>query len=212
MSEDQRNLKWILSSPFIYQAFQDAMSSKKGREIVVGQVISAIPGDRMLDVGCGPAGLLRYLPAGIDYVGVDKSAKYLAHARARFGNIGNFIEADVGSEDLKEEGPFDIITMLGLLHHLSTEEAQRLLTQVRDLLGPEGRLVTLDPVFVTGQNPIARFLVGNDRGKFVRTQESYLELARSAFHQVEGCLRQDILRVPYSHFIMQCRNTPDEQN
>lgn len=50
------------------------------------------PGDRVLEVGCGPGGLVRYLAGnGIDVRGVDKSPAMIRVARAsRGGHVGLF--------------------------------------------------------------------------------------------------------------------------
>jgi cyclopropane fatty-acyl-phospholipid synthase-like methyltransferase len=37
-----------------------------------------MPGQRILDVGCGVGGSLRYMSDSVDYVGVDISEAYIA--------------------------------------------------------------------------------------------------------------------------------------
>jgi hypothetical protein len=48
-----------------------------------------------------------------------------------------------------------------------------------------------------------------DRGRYVRTAESYLALAGEFFSSVEYETRHDLLRVPYDHFIMACKSGND---
>ena len=43
-----------------------------------------LDGAAILDVGCGTAQILRYLPEGIEYLGFDQNARYLECARNRF--------------------------------------------------------------------------------------------------------------------------------
>jgi hypothetical protein len=43
-----------------------------------------------------------------------------------------------------------------------------------------------------------------DRGRYVRTREAYLALARPSFRGVKAFLRQDLLLIPYTHIILEC--------
>lgn len=70
---------------------------------------------------------------------------------------------------------------MGVLHHLSDDDAKVILSSVRSQLKPSGRLITLDPCFTEPQNPIARFLIKHDRGCNVRTPEQYSKLVGDFF-------------------------------
>ena len=95
---------------------------------------------------------------------------------------------------------------MGLLHHLSDEEALGTLHLAHDSLKPNGRLITIDPALgVEGQPRVARWLIERDRGQNVREPEHYLRLARSVFGKVDVEIRHDRLNVPYTHFIMKCQ-------
>ena len=69
----------------------------------------------------------------------------------------------------------------------------------RRALRPNGRLVTYDGCYVPQQSRTARWLLANDRGKFVRDREDYMRLASVRFPKVETHFRQDLLRIPYTH-------------
>jgi hypothetical protein len=62
-------------------------------------------------------------------------------------------------------------------------------------------LITFDVAFEVKQNLIAKLLAKNDRGKFVRTKEQYLEFIELAFKVEQADLRHDLLRVPYTHLL-----------
>ena len=66
-------------------------------------------------------------------------------------------------------------------------------------------LVTLDGCYRDGQSPFARLLLRRDRGRRVRDREGYVQLAEGLFGSVEAHLREDLLNVPYTHLILQCR-------
>lgn len=101
-------------------------------------------------------------------------------------------------------GPFDIILAIGVVHHLDDGEAAELFRVAVDSLSAGGRLVTFDGVYVNGQSPIARFLLSQDRGRYVRRQSEYERLAHTAFVAVESHVTHDFIAIPYSHLIMEC--------
>jgi len=72
---------------------------------------------------------------------------------------------------------------------------------LKDRLNHDGVLITFDVAFEVKQNLIAKLLAKNDRGKFVRTKEQYLEFIELAFKVEQADLRHDLLRVPYTHLI-----------
>jgi hypothetical protein len=72
------------------------------------------------------------------------------------------------------------------------------------LMKNRARLVTIDPVFAPGQRFVARMMASVDRGRHVRTVEQYQEIARRVFPQVTAAVRHDLMRIPYTHLLMEC--------
>jgi hypothetical protein len=50
---------------------------------------------------------------------------------------------------------------------------------------------------------MARWLIGRDRGAHVRGADAYAELARASFGSVRVSTRDDLLRVPYTHAVLE---------
>jgi cyclopropane fatty-acyl-phospholipid synthase-like methyltransferase len=172
----------------------------------LAEYVKPAPGDKILDIGCGPADILNYLPA-VNYTGLDISPEYICSAKKRFGSRGRFFCNDVGLAKIEgEQGTFDLVLAIGVIHHLDDAQAARLFDLARLALRPTGRLVTYDGCYVAQQSRIARWMLAKDRGKFVRTRDEYLRLASTRFSKVEPHLRHDLLRVPYTHLIMRCFN------
>ena len=71
-------------------------------------------------------------------------------------------------------------------------------------LKPRGKLVTLDGVWTNDQSRAARYLLARDRGQFVRSQEQYVNLASQEFSTIKASIRHDLLRIPYTHIILEC--------
>ena len=197
-------LSSFLSLAAGYRLFQRMVGGESARKIYLAEYAKPVSEDKILDIGCGPADVLNHLPA-VNYTGLDISQEYISSAKERFGSRGRFYCGDVSLAAIDgEQGTFDLVLAIGVIHHLDDAQAAKLFALARRVLRPNGRLVTYDGCYVPEQSPIARWLLAKDRGKFVRSQEKYLHLASARFSKVEYHLRHDLLRMPYTHLIMHC--------
>lgn len=190
----------VLESPRAYVAFQKTWGASRLREKCAA-VLAANDGEHILDVGCGPAYVLDYLPA-VNYVGFDIHSRYVAYARCRYGSRARFVLGPYDDEARHRCGPFDGILLLGILHHLNNSDASRLLLLAAKSLSPEGRVVTLDPCFTQNQSRIARWLAANDRGAHVRSVHGIQALAQESFGSVESMVIEGACRIPSTEIIM----------
>jgi len=158
---------------------------------------------KVLDIGCGPADILAYLP-GVDYWGFDISPSYIARARSRFGSDGHFESRMVGESDLAVLPAFDVVLAIGVLHHLDDAVAGQVMQLAHRALVAGGRLLTIDPCLDPSQNPVARFLIRRDRGQNVRDRAGYAALAHSAFRDPRVEVRHTTW-IPYTHCYLECR-------
>jgi 2-polyprenyl-3-methyl-5-hydroxy-6-metoxy-1,4-benzoquinol methylase len=193
----------LLSWARAYKLLQVFVGSNQSHRRFVAEHVRPGPGARLLDVGCGPGHILRALPSGVRYVGVDASADYIAAARRDWGDRAEFHCARADELDLGGRR-FDVVVAMGLLHHLDDRECAALIAFARSSLDPGGRLVTIDPAYAPGQARLARWLIGRDRGEHVRDTAEYRRLASSSFLDVEALTRDDLLRVPYTHAVLEC--------
>jgi SAM-dependent methyltransferase len=158
---------------------------------------------RILDVGCGTAEILRYLPLGIEYWGYDISERYIDAAKRRFGKRGNFVCGELNTLETTHLPRFDAVLAVGVLHHLDDASALSLLGVVYELLREGGRLITYDPCLVPRQNPVAKYIIKRDRGRSVRNPDGYRKIAEDASFNVAGFL-QERRWIPYTAWIMEC--------
>lgn len=168
------------------------------------QFIRAKAGDNLLDVGCGTADILEYLPSGIHYFGVDQSREYIESANNKYGSRAGFICAELDAFVIDQLPAMDIVLAIGLLHHLDDTQVDQLLLTVSQVLRKGGRFVTVDPCFTDDQGRLAEWVVARDRGQNIRTPESYCQLMRRQFASVQS---QTVHRrwIPYTHHFMVCR-------
>ena len=197
-----RTIRSLLAFPQAYQLFWTVIGGPQRSEILVDEYIRPRAGDRILEIGCGPGTIVPYLPR-CEYVGFDMSAEYVAKAQKKFPNA-RFVCERVSEYTLKERAYFDSVLALGIVHHLDDSEAVQLFQIAHDALKPGGKLVTLDGVWSKGQSAGARALLARDRGQFIRDEESYVRLGSKVFANVRVSIRHDLLRIPYTHIIMEC--------
>ena len=198
------DIRSILAFPAIYRLFSNIVGGN-ARSLYVEKYIRPRDGDRILDIGCGSADILSYLP-NVEYVGLDMSQTYINSAKKRFGNRGTFLTKKVNKDSNNELSSFDfdIVLASGVLHHLNDGEAIQLFDLARSALKVGGRLITLDGCYIKGQSWLARFILSKDRGKYVRTRDQYLGLARKLFTHIKVFIHHDLIRIPYTHIIMEC--------
>lgn len=204
MKTNYLDLRFILANPFVYRLFSTIVGQGPARDIYVKDYIRPQKGDRILDIGCGPADILEHLPDDVYYTGFDMSRDYIDAARERFGPRGVFLCKLLSPEVLGQMDLFDLVIAVGVLHHLDDANAAKLFELAQKALKPGGRLITIDPVFLAGQPWLEHFLVSKDRGNYVRYDEEYRQLIPPGFQDVKTSIRQGMLRMPYSLMFMEC--------
>jgi len=195
-------IRSFLAVPRAYRLWSNAVGGHAGTERLVRECIRPPEGGRILDIGCGPGTILQYLPR-LEYVGFDLSSRYIELARRRYPQA-QFVCERVSRFSLAERGSFDVVLAVGVLHHLDDTEALQLFQIAYDALRPGARLVTVDGVFTEGQSRAARWLLAKDRGEHVRNERQYISIASQVFSDVTPSIRHDLLRIPYSHLILEC--------
>ena len=203
MTQNTSGLYKVLSSATVYSLFQNLVGANRLRKCFVEQHVLAQSGDRVLDIGCGTGAILALL-AEVDYTGYDPSAAYIHKAREMYFDRGVFFVGEVGSTSMAMSGRFDIVLAMGVLHHLDDDQALQLFCTAHEVLAPGGRLISIDPVFAPGQHPLAKWMIRRDRGKNVRTESELLRIAARQFSETKAMLRSDLLRIPYTHIVLEC--------
>ncbi|MET4804160.1 methyltransferase [Bradyrhizobium sp. LB11.1] len=194
-------MKAILNHPVLYQVYQNAGGFFGARVKAIADYLTLRPGMRVIDIGCGPGYILRHLPDGIDYTGFDIDQAYIAYAQRAFGHLGIFHCRHFDAAAAQEFAGADVVMMNGVLHHVADADLKTTLVDIRDVLKADGVLFTLDGCYSEGQSRIARWLLDNDRGEFVRDHAGYDQVLRGAFGKVNLAIRDDYSRVPYTFII-----------
>ncbi len=102
------------------------------------------PGDRLLDVGCGWGGMVRYAARhGVQAVGVTLSAEQADWAQRAIADEGLADLARVLHGDYRDvrEGHFDAVSSIGLTEHIGVANYPAYFRFLRDRLRPGGLLL-----------------------------------------------------------------------
>jgi SAM-dependent methyltransferase len=142
-----------------------------------------LAGGSVLDAGCNVAEVVRYLPANVDYLGLEVVPEIVEIARWRF--------PDRQFECLDLEGPwpetvagrqFDHVLLLAVLEHLRQPLA--VLRQAAEVLAPDGTVILTTP------HPRARWVhgLGARWGLFSRDADAEHErfLGRAELYHLAG--------------------------
>ena len=121
-----------------------------------------VPGDRVLDLGCGPASLWEYFRGELAnpgaLVGVDLSDGMIDEAKRLCPDgdfrVGSMFSIPAGA------GEFDIVVVSSAFHHVADESLTRALKEIHRVLDEHGRVI--------GREPLAKGRVG-DRGGYLAT-------------------------------------------
>jgi ubiquinone/menaquinone biosynthesis C-methylase UbiE len=120
------------------------------------------PGDRVLDLGCGPGSLWSHWTTRLaghgGLIGVDIAPRMVAQARKKFPagdfRVGSMLEIPV------ESGAIDLVIASSTLHHLPDTVLPQALAEIKRVLAEHGTLVGREPVGVGRLADIAGWLSG----------------------------------------------------
>jgi SAM-dependent methyltransferase len=193
--------KKALASPAVFVTYQSIVGAPECHRRFIHEMVKPVPGERVLDIGCGVGASLRYMPASVDYVGVDVSEPYIVRAKAQSRLKGKFICADIATLDGGMLGMFDRAFCFGVLHHFSDAMVAHAVKFVRRVVKPGGVFVSIDPCYVPGQNLIAKLINDHDRGAYIRDPAGFERIVSSLGH-VHAKIYNNLLRIPYTQIVM----------
>lgn len=196
--------EWILSVPFGYQLFQRVCGAEKMRKIFTREYIRPHPGSSILDIGCGTADIRPYLGNSISYIGIDLSESYIEHNRSKYSGTPSTTFVCKNLNDYVRDAPsYDIILLMGVLHHIDDQMVCELLSMLPQLLRSNGRVITMDGCYTDNLTSFERMLLRNDRGKFVRSLPEWDALFSKCLPGAAFEIRKDLYYLPFNVILFQ---------
>jgi cyclopropane-fatty-acyl-phospholipid synthase len=149
------DINMIYSCAYFRTGSEDIDAAQQQKLDHICRKLQLKPGERLLDVGCGWGGLLRWAAQhyGVTGVGVTLSERQYAYARASMAADGLQEKIEIRLQDyrdLREEASFDKIVSVGMYEHVGISQLPAYFDALRSMLRPGGALlndgiVTTDP-------------------------------------------------------------------
>jgi SAM-dependent methyltransferase len=203
MQSNSGLLRW-LRVPFLYNLFQDVVGANALRRRIIRNHARARPGDKVIDIGCGPAQILQSLP-NVEYFGLDTDPGYIAFAERSYSGKGTFVVGNTRSvEGDSRFKDADIVIAFTVLHHLDDQDAVHCIRFAYDALKVGGRFICLDPCWIPNQGVFSKYIMSHDRGRNIRTEHQYRQLADKLFKNVLAWVDTKAMRIPYVTVVLEC--------
>jgi SAM-dependent methyltransferase len=195
--------KW-LRLPALYNVFQDAIGGNSLRKWFIETYARAKPGDKVIDIGCGPGQIVPLLPP-VDYVGFDVNKSYIASAQQKYGDRAMFLAGDITS--LRNDSRLraaDLVLGIGILHHLDDARASECVRFAHCALKRGGRFVCLEACWIAEQGMLSRYIMAKDRGQYIRTERASHDLLTPVFKSAKASIQRRPMRIPYVTVVFEC--------
>ena len=180
---------------------QRSLGADRIRRICLNDFLKLRPGERVLDIGCGPGYILDYMPR-VDYVGFDTEPRYIEYAKKRFPDRGQFFCEHFDLEHVQKLALISMQSCCSGSYITSTTALRNtLLRLLAQVMSPKGRVVTADACFTPDQSYLARWVAKSDRGQFVRNVPAYRSLFSEYFEIVESTIFHNTGRIPSTEVI-----------
>ena len=196
-------LRW-LRVPFLYNLFQGVVGGNALRRRIIQNHARAKSGDKVIDIGCGPVQALQSLPE-VEYLGLDINPAYIAFAKRTYGEKGTFVVGDTRS--VRSDSRFrdaDIVIAISVLHHLDDAEAADCIRFAYEALKRGGRFICHDACWIPNQGAFSKCIMSHDRGRNIRTEQQYRQLAAKVFGNVQTWVDTKPMRIPYVTVVLEC--------
>lgn len=201
--ENNSGLQRFLGKSAIYRAFQSLVGAGAAGAWLAEHFWKVEEGMVVVDVGCGPADLRRMLPERISYYGFDPNREYIETAvRTTDGSFTVGGMSDFLHERPELAGTVDLVICTGVMHHLTSEQMDELLSGVSRLLKSGGRFSALEPTWLARQDRLSKWVLSKDRGKNILFDFEWRNEVSRYFEDVEVRVVNRLIRIPYMYVLI----------
>ena len=119
-------------------------ASKMLEKIRLKKIAKLVKGKRVLDIGCGNANLIKFLPKHVDYTGIDFDGKVIETNKRKWKNA-KFYNIELEKEASISEKNYESAVISAALQYISMRSAVGLLKSLKTKLTREGRVIITAP-------------------------------------------------------------------
>ncbi len=168
---------------------------------IISDVLKGQKYNNVLDFGCG-IGILAPLFSPKQYLGIDIDPRAITYAKRKYQEY-TFRVGDVTK--LRLHKGFDLIVVVGVLHHLNDRELQASLGVMKSLLMSNGKIIMIEAIPpIYKWNILSHILRSLDKGHYVRDVESYRSLISGGL-EIERQFRKKGGTFDYGVFIIRAK-------
>ncbi len=169
-------LKKFLTVPWVSIFLRRIVENnfKKEKELI--KKYFSIINDQILDLGCGTGEFSVFFPPE-KYIGIDIDLENIKYASSHYK--GNFLVADAKNM-LFPDNSFSNVLVIGVFHHLSDQDCQLVLAEIKRVLKPQGRLLIMEDTI--DKNMLSKIINYFDQGKYIRKKEEWKRIFSELWH------------------------------
>jgi ubiquinone/menaquinone biosynthesis C-methylase UbiE len=166
----------LLAVPLVFDVQQALCNNYGGVRAEFADYLNK-DGLKILDVGCstGASAASVVDMERQDYTGIEIVPEYAVLAAKR-NPKSRVLVMDARKMEFLDNS-FDVVYFLGVWHHMDDGTVRDSLAEVRRVLKPNGLLLVAEPLFTPGRW-YSNVLLRGDRGKYIRSEDGYLQLAQ----------------------------------
>lgn len=159
-------------------------------------------GMNVLDLGCGTANIVEFLPENINYTGIDSSSNYIFYDSKKYPGH-TFICKNL-KEDVSLDKKYDLIISEALVSSLTDANTEVFFNTIKKHAAPDCKIVISDMNYSKTAHTFENFLFKSERGTNFRDREDYLKLLSKHFNIDNVSVISKIYRIPYSKLVFEC--------
>jgi len=127
----------LLNAPALFDLQQKVCNNYTNVKLEFADYVEN-EGLRILDVGCstGVCGQAIFDTTSNDYTGIDITSRYIAYAN-KANRHGKYLVMDGRKLDFADD-EFDLVSFIGVLHHMDDATAKACLEEVHRVIKPSG--------------------------------------------------------------------------
>lgn len=136
----------------------------------------------VIDFGCGIGSSCSLFSPAM-YLGMDCDSKRIEYARKLYPDY-NFCVLEENCLPAPDASA-DYILIVSVLHHIASHNIKNYLHEFRRVLKCEGKVLIIEPCLYDGCHVSNRYMTWIDKGKYIRTENEYIDIFRKCNYQIQ---------------------------